>query len=155
MGTLTERSRQQIAMKKASRCKHFNGTTNATCEAGVNYLEHTGGNPMGYACRLPCTGDKGCSWASEEKVVPCALRVFLTDEEIQAEIDELDRSFSRTVGARHAIMEHLDATGQPQRNVSGSIPCPACGSGTLHFSIAYNGHCHAHCTTAGCVNWME
>lgn len=154
MATLTDKSRQAIAEKKRRRCKHFNGTTNATCDAGVNYLELSGGDPHGYACRLPCT-EGGCPWAPEEKIVPCALREIMTEDEIQAEIDELDRSFAKSVGARAAITEYLKATGQPSRNVSGNIPCPACEDGTLHFSIAFNGHCHAKCSTDGCVFFME
>ena len=38
----------------------------------------------------------------------------------------------------------------------GQIPCPVCASGTLHYSIAgSNGHLHGHCSTEGCVSWMQ
>lgn len=48
---------------------------------------------------------------------------------------------------------------KPQENYysgSGSINCPVCNEGKLHYSRAgYNGHVHAQCSTNGCVAWME
>jgi len=39
---------------------------------------------------------------------------------------------------------------------TGSVACPKCGTGTIHYSVSgLNGHMHAACTTAGCVSWME
>ena len=37
------------------------------------------------------------------------------------------------------------------------MPCPACGVGVLHYTIAGNGHVHASCTNReGCgVLWRE
>jgi hypothetical protein len=61
------------------------------------------------------------------------------------------------MAARKAIVEHL---GGPWKRgmagAAGNIPCPVCNAGRLHFTRAgYNGHVHAHCTTGGCVAWME
>jgi hypothetical protein len=42
------------------------------------------------------------------------------------------------------------------RGGSGEFPCPACGTGTVHYSVAsVNGHIHAGCTTEGCIRFME
>ena len=42
------------------------------------------------------------------------------------------------------------------RSNQGNDPCPACGTGTFHWSIAgYNGHMRGQCTTKGCVNFIE
>jgi hypothetical protein len=38
----------------------------------------------------------------------------------------------------------------------GTLPCPICKTGTLHYSVAaYNGHLWGTCTTKDCVRWME
>lgn len=140
--------------KKLGRCKHYNGTSSATCRAGVNYHDLVGNEP-GWGCKLPCTGDGGCDHAPELKVVTCALREFPTREETEKYLDEVTRSMENTVKARQAIIAELKAHDRQTRNVSGTIPCPICNSGTLRFSIAYNGHCHGTCSTSGCVNWME
>lgn len=51
-----------------------------------------------------------------------------------------------------AIQEH--AAGQ--RGIANVIPCPACGTGQLHYSVARsNGHIHARCSTPGCVTFMQ
>jgi len=39
---------------------------------------------------------------------------------------------------------------------SGETACPACGAGTLRYQRSpRNGHVHAACDTAGCVQWRE
>lgn len=39
---------------------------------------------------------------------------------------------------------------------SGTMPCPHCKTGTLHFRVAsINGHVHGQCETEGCLRWME
>lgn len=39
---------------------------------------------------------------------------------------------------------------------SGTIPCPHCKTGALHFSVAsVNGHVHGQCETEGCLRWAE
>ena len=147
--------KRSLAEQIGGSCKHFTGVQNDTCKAGVNYLALAGGNRTGYACRLPCTGDEGCSWAKEEKVVPCALREWWTPEEVQAQVDEIHKRTTETITARVAITDYLKANNKPLRKIGGAIPCPICKTGTLGFSIASNGHCHATCSTPDCVSWME
>lgn len=44
---------------------------------------------------------------------------------------------------------------KPQQDRRDVIECPKC-KGKLHLSqSSYNGHVHGHCTTEGCVSWME
>lgn len=73
---------------------------------------------------------------------------------IEDEAESYD-SFKRIITARMAITEkHGDK--KPATNISDSMPCPVCQSGTLNYSISgYNGHIHAKCTTDKCVYWME
>ena len=70
-------------------------------------------------------------------------------------MDDIDAIIAKVIKTRTAITDDLKANGRPTRNVIGSIPCPICTTGTVRFSIAYNGHCHADCSTNGCVSWVE
>lgn len=133
-------------------CKHYTGTgQNETCRAGVNYAELGDDSRPGMLNRLPCLR----SHLHEDVVAECALREWHTDEEIAERIAKLRKGALRIVTARTAITDYLKANNKPLRNVSGHMPCPVCNIGTLHFSIAYNGHCHGHCSTEHCVSWME
>ena len=42
-----------------------------------------------------------------------------------------------------------------KRRVVGETECPICHVGTLHYSVAGNGHIHGQCATVDCVNWLE
>ncbi len=133
-------------------CKHYTGTGRSeTCHAGVNYNELADGSRPGMMNRLPCLREH----FKEDVVAECALREWHTPEEIAAQVEKKRSGALRTVKARAAIIDYLKANGKPTRNVSGQMPCPVCNSGTLQFSIAFNGHCHGKCTTTGCVWWME
>lgn len=75
---------------------------------------------------------------------------FFTEEEI-ASLEKEFSDYMESVGsARQAII--ADSGGK--RSVSGSVVCPKC-SQTLRYSVAFNGHVHASCTTQGCLSWME
>lgn len=135
-----------------NKCKHYTGAGRSdTCRAGVNYNELADGSRPGLLNRLPCLREH----FKEDEIAVCELREWHTPEEIAEQIAHIKRRGEQYVTARAAISEHLKANGKPTRNVSGAIPCPVCKTGTLRFSIAYNGHCHGKCTTAGCMNWME
>lgn len=137
--------------QKANKCKHFNGLTNKTCDAGVPYDSVKVSRGEGQGFNFPCWKDR-CEGTSCDKLQ------FLTDAEIKAEIEEYNRSFERIGLARKAIVEHL---GGPWKkgipSAAGLIDCPACkGVKTLHFRRSgYNGHVHAICETKDCVCWME
>jgi hypothetical protein len=136
--------------QKANKCKHYNGTVNDACEAGIKYESVRLQGVPGKGWNLPCLKDhsEGCS---------CDKLEFYTDAEIKAQIEESHRSFENTMKARQAIVAKLAPykKGQSQ-SVGGEIPCPVCAKGTLRYSRAgYNGHIHARCSTVGCVAWME
>lgn len=133
-------------------CKHYTGAgRDETCRAGVNYNELADGDSPGMLNRLPCLR----THFKEDVVAECALREWHTPEEIAERVAASRASALRTVTARSAIFDYLKENGKPSRSVQGHIPCPICKTGTLHFSVAYNGHCHGWCATSGCVRWME
>ena len=133
-------------------CKHYNGAgRNETCRAGVNYNELADDSRPGILNRLPCLREH----MKEDVIAECELREWHTPEEIAERVEKTRSSALRTVTARAAIFDYLKANKQPTRNVQGRIPCPICNTGTLGFSIAFNGHCHASCTTPHCVSWNE
>lgn len=134
-----------------NKCKHFNGISSETCRAGVNYAQLADGSRPGMFNRLPCLREN----CKKDEVAECALREWHTPEEIAERVQRIRDGGIRMMTARAAIIDHLKANGKPTKNVSGQIPCPICNSGNLGFSIAYNGHCHAACSTSGCVSWME
>jgi hypothetical protein len=134
------------------RCKHYTGTGRSeTCGAGVNYEQLGDGSRPGMLNRLPCLR----THLHEDVIATCERLEWHTPEEVAAQVKELRDMGLKSITARNAITEHLKASGKPLRNVSGSIPCPVCDKGNLGFGIAYNGHCHATCSTKGCVSWME
>lgn len=133
-------------------CKHYTGAgRNETCRAGVNYAQLGDDSRPGMLNRLPCLR----THFKEDVVAECELREWHTPEEIAERVEKARSSALRIVTARAAITEHLKANNKPTRNVQGRIPCPICNTGTLGFSIAFNGHCHGSCSTNGCVRWME
>jgi len=82
-------------------------------------------------------------------------------DNLQKWLDELRQELEQrkiiesVLKSRAAIVAYCDAEKRP-RGTSGTIPCPICETGTLHFSrAAYNGHIHAKCTTEKCVQWIE
>ena len=136
-------------MRHSEFCKHYRAmSAHATCEKGVAYDEFMG---LKFDER-PCFERDG--------VAPpgCPLAVFPTAEEREEKEKWLAQRFANTGKARDAIVARLGGPwkrGTP--GGSGVMDCPVCnGKETLHFSRSgYNGHVHAACTTADCVNWME
>lgn len=132
-------------------CKHYNGTVNDLCKAGVKYtdLEQGRGSQQ---FSLPCFKDRNPLGATCEK---CEFR---TPEEVAAMEAEQKKRLEDLGKARAAIVVHLG--GQWKKGMTGragSIDCPVCTPvGCLNFSRSgYNGHIHAKCSTVGCVSWME
>src|ERR1700682_5822130 len=112
-----------------------------TCEAGVDYRQWHG---MAKPCFLT---DKG---ESKPDAPPCEhIRRPTMDEIVEHNKWANDR-FAQTVVAMNAVAP-FRKTHRGKRHM---IDCPVCGTGNLPFSIAAsNGHCHASCTTQGCVSW--
>lgn len=131
-------------MARRGDCKHFNGLQHRSCVAGVDYA--TVRPPRPGHLQLPCLDDGSC------KVVPCAKREYKTPEEMAAELKEFVQQSTRAVQALTAIHE---AVGK-RRGVNGTLPCPACKTGTLNYGVAAgNGHVAAVCSTPKCVRFIQ
>lgn len=74
----------------------------------------------------------------------------ITDEEVTLFLRRMTK-------VRRQIMDHIAAAGKQKKFVQDSIPCPLCDGGTVSYMYSghYNGHIHAQCSTAGCIQWME
>lgn len=111
-----------------------------------NEREGSGGPQYTMGKCSPCHRDYNFGGAVCDKVE------FPSEQEIDDHLNETRMLIERVGIARRAIMEHCGG----KRGVRGSLSCPVCVSGTLHYSVAgYNGHVHAKCDSAGCVAWME
>lgn len=129
-----------------NKCRHFNGMMNKVCEAGIAYdaVKKSRAEP-GAGWDIPCLKDR-------REASTCDKCEYNTAEDAERRIAAIEESFSRTVLARAAIVEHS----QGKHGVSGSLMCPVCKNGNLRYSIAgCNGHIHARCSSADCVSWME
>jgi hypothetical protein len=141
-----------LAEQIGGKCKHFTGimADGGKCNAGVVYLtiKSTDENRKGIA-KYPCF--------RENIEVPCAKREFLTPEEVATEIAELESSWERMKLGLAATQTDAARLGLRKGNGGkGSVPCPACKTGTLHYTVAaYNGHMWGKCTTADCLSWMQ
>ena len=120
-----------------------------TCEAGVPYARFEG---TSLATR-PCFLTNG---QSRPGATVCENLRRPTPEEI-AEHEEWARGRMRKLAlGMEAVLPYREQARKTKRGVGGEIACPACENGMLRFSIAgSNGHCHAHCSTEGCLSWME
>ena len=129
-----------------SKCVHFNGVQNGTCEAGIAYDSF----PKG--CGLPCLPELG-----KGSDLECEKRRFPTEDEVQAENERIEKAMARMFAGLGAVAEDAQKRGFGKGNGGqGEVACPVCDGGTIHYSVAgYNGHRHARCTTAGCVAFME
>lgn len=147
---VTERQLEGSEMKRRDKCKHYTGTVNPTCDAGVNYadVEQGKGTPQ-YS--LPCIGRYNPLGVTCEKCeLPSAEELAADEAEMKARMESMGK-------ARKAIVEHLGGPWKKGMNGSaGKINCPVCGvADALRFTRSgYNGHIHAKCVT-GCVAWME
>lgn len=136
---------KEIDMKRDSRCYHFTGITNDTCEIGLNYKEITGGG-TGWGAKIPC-----CINSLSKDPVTCDKFRERTAEELKEEEKTFKNEFNGVMVARAHIVKMIE-----QHKVSrGKTKCPVCDGGFLAFSQASNGHIHASCSTTGCVSWME
>lgn len=126
--------------RRRPRCRHFNGVQHDRCRAGISYDDVHKVISPGNA--LPCL----CA-----EIITCSARSFLTEDEIQAEETARYAHLERTLLAMAAAKTH--AAGR--RRFAAAIACPVCGTGTLHYVVASNGHMHGSCSIADCVRWME
>lgn len=142
-----EQEMQRRARKRAQFCRHFNGLVNDRCDAGIAYLsvKGTGAARFDYPC---CDNDSSAT---------CERCVKPTLEEARREVDAQDVEIQQSLAAMGKAHEHAASQGLGRgKGGNGQMPCPKCGTGTLHYRVAsINGHMHANCTTPKCLAWME
>lgn len=127
--------------RRLLKCKNFNGTIHNECDAGVNYDTVKDASSSPY--RWPCMDDGAH--------LPCPLREYPTTEEVDAEDKHITKLLSDVTTTRKLITDQTKG----KRNVQGAVDCPVCNTGKVRYSVAYNGHIHAQCSTEKCVQWIE
>jgi len=130
-------TKEEQQARKLLKCIYFNGTVNKKCEKGIEYE-----TVMSHSV-LPCL------WEGAD--MKCSMREYKT----QAQIDEEDREFAVMLTNMFTVRKEITDKTEGKRNVQGFINCPVCHVGKVGYSVAYNGHIHATCTTAKCVSWIE
>lgn len=132
-------------------CKHYCGTVECVCEAGVNLRKHVGGPDDGWAARLPCNSLLG--QRDPAAVVSCDKYEEPTPEEIadeEAFMAEMMNRTQQSIPWMESIKEAYKG-----KNACGVDKCPICGN-VIYWSIAAsNGHMDAECRTEGCLKFME
>lgn len=158
-------------------CIHYTGLPPVdgphVCRAGVDMDATFDKTKPGIWLRMPCTlfrevpaHGRGtyCKPGEPTKrveidrrgqvMIPCALRVEPTAEQVQADREETEREIKKAMAAIRVAAEWR-VKPKPAQARSEVIECPVC-SGRLHLSqSSANGHVHGRCETAGCVSWME
>lgn len=127
------------------KCRHFNGVQNKVCKAGVNYDDVE---------PIPCIGYRP---GATIKQAECKKKsCYSRDEAIQIE-KEHQESMKKFGLALGAASDDAKKRGLKKgQGGKGSLPCPVCKTGTLHYSVAsYNGYLWGQCSTSGCVSWMQ
>lgn len=146
--TLLDQLKQGILTK----CKHFNGTKHGSCAAGIPYASVEEKPSPGKPLRLPCF-TLG-TFAGPD--LPCEKRYIPSETEAEAEARETSDRLYANAAAIKVAKDDARAKGLKRGSGGyGSVTCTRCG-GTLRYSVAaLNGHMHGHCSTKGCVSWME
>lgn len=141
-----------------NRCKHFTGVMNDKCDAGVAYADVSIDGEFKYRYgptstvytvgrRWPCRRDDAEAFG----VPACPHAEWPTLAEAEADKAETDEMIARTIGARNAIVAHINDGGGDR----GTVECPVCKGVLRYIRSSYNGHIHAKCETDGCCAWME
>lgn len=132
-------------MDENTHCKHWQGSINRLCGAGLDWREVTGGSEFGIMTRCPCI--------RLEHAAKCDQHALLTGEELA----ELDAEMERAIAMFAAEFPYWNKLKlQNKRGTSGVCPCPRC-EGHCQWSIAAtNGHLWVKCqSTENCVAFME
>jgi len=121
-----------------------------SCEAGVEFASLEGHGTKEFHDTCPCFGP--------DYQGSCEHKTYPTNEEMDAEDDDIKRRFENITKARGAIVIHCGGPWKKgDHGKEGQIDCPVCRNDeTLRFTRSgYNGHIHARCSTDDCVAWME
>jgi len=72
-----------------------------------------------------------------------------TDDDLKKRIE----AFKKVI--QHITTQHGKYVRGQSKDVAGTMTCPLCGSDLRYRRAAYNGHHHAFCTKAGCLQIMQ
>lgn len=129
---------------KNEHCKHWAGSINNICNAGVDWQEVTGGEQLGIMRRCPCI--------NPEHKSKCDKHEFPTEEELKAEEEWLAKTIEQF---EKELPFWNNLKSKHKRGTQGKCKCPRC-DGTCDWSIAAtNGHLWVRCQTENCIAFME
>jgi hypothetical protein len=147
--------REQLIANEMACCRFYNGTgIHDVCGAGITYRALAATSEPGWVRRLPC---HSIFFADDIPRVACEKESRPTREEAERAADDTERRFAEVATAMAACRADGEAHGfKKGRGGRAAIACPICSDGLLRYSISgYNGHLHGHCSTEGCVSWMQ
>lgn len=127
-------------------CKHFNGTQDERCKAGIDFHELVG-NAHGWGQRLPCNplecDDKAFCDRFEE---PTYEEILEYGTQIDAVVDRMQKV--------DPLIRRIKSENKG-KDIQVIESCPEC-AGKLHIKhISSNGHTRGCCETENCLSWME
>jgi hypothetical protein len=132
-------------------CRHWRGTVEKTCEAGVVLRSLVGGTDFGWVTRLPCRVEH----RGKNQCVTCDKLTPVSAEEVAAHDREVEVFVERATREMELCYQLVDRLKKECRGQTGHDVCPVCG-GTLRWAVAaYNGHVRLVCSTEDCVNVWE
>lgn len=142
----------QFKKSTLTKCRHFNGISHKECDAGVVYEEVKEAPSPGKPMRLPCFVEVMFSGPD----LPCSSRSIPTeDQALVIATERCDKAYRNAEAVGNAKEDARSKGFKKGSAGRGEVPCIIC-SGTIRYTVAgLNGHMHAHCTTKGCVSWME
>jgi len=133
-------------------CIHYRGAhDHETCEKEVRYDSFQPRNMKTQPCFLDSKGQ------SSPEALPCPHLRRPTLEEIAAHKTYVSDRLEKLTLGMCLVRDDAAKNGlRKGRGGRGSVTCPVCRSGTLSYTVAsYNGHIHGHCSTDGCLSWMQ
>lgn len=132
---------KSIQEQIASKCIHFTGLGNETCDIGIRYDDVKIPNVRPF--KIPCLKDSLLSGGSCEKVC------FPSDEEVEKEVAKIEEESDRVTSIIIKAKEHYKNTDETE----GCVECPSC-KGKLFYNISTsNGHTWGNCKCG--FGWME
>jgi hypothetical protein len=134
--------------ERPSFCNNYRAMADhGTCLAGVSYSAFDGGQWANRPCFLHGGKSKPNDALCDKLALPSEAGIAAYRQRFEVRTQQM-----AAIGP--TIQQFRDAN--KGRSNRGTFPCLACGAGTLTLSISgYNGRVHGHCSTEGCVSWMQ
>lgn len=141
-------------------CKHFNGSINTHCKAGVCYRDVTvDPDEAGSWLRIPCHTEQPFKNPNTYQIDDFNRRGKCDKLELPT-ADEIAEDEAWVQAATDRMLKTLPLVGRVKQEHSGQDwkgveVCPIC-DGKLHLShSSLNGHVWGKCETDDCVSWIE